>query len=626
MKLNFSFCLFAIIAACNPSETYAGCGLLRRGGCSDPCTVAACTGVAFHQSSCGGCARMSDERARGSGDGKSAACYPQTAQVHQAMRLNYVPSSYINNAEVLIPQPAAPSQFAINAATIQRSDLVDCGPVVSYQVLLQPEYSTQTQQVPYIEYKDEVRYRTRTISRQVPVEVQDFRTKTVLVPTTETKTVEYSVLVPRVQDKTIEIVESVPVWNEIAENYTVKVPTVVEVPEEYPVRVATLRDENFTYTVQVPQAQTQQRIQRVVNAVPVTKTRTIQVTRPVTRSQMLTRDHGHWEMRVEEIAGISAPHGSSNALLAIGGCGTGTMVIDHNPGCDQSFGYNSCGHGSKSKGCGCRRSPAGSNCCGNGCKSFCASSGVVGDGCSPVAHCGSISGTSIDGGACNPGSAIQTVTRRVWVPKIVTEEVPVIENIAHSQELTYTAFEQQTTEVPFEYTTVVYVPEQRTGTRKAVEYTNETRTRTRKVVQYNEETRTRTRKELSYKQETRSQTIPSISYTPEKRTKVVSYTVNVPQTQVEPITTTRFDLVQEELTEQHTVRVPIQSFRDQQVQVCRMIPKLVPVTINPCQDAVVQSNVVDGLSIGAGYNSAPANANCGPCGVPTLAPPQCDCP
>ncbi len=115
--------------------------------------------------------------------------------------------------------------------------------------------------------------------------------------------------------------------------------------------------------------------------------------------------------------------------------------------------------------------------------------------------------------------ATQTVSRRVWVPNVVTEEVSVVENVPQSQEIAYTVFEQKTEQVPYECTYLVYQPETRTGTRKVVTYTEETRTRTRKVVQYNDEVRTRTRKQLSYKQETRTQTIPVVSYTQKSEQK-----------------------------------------------------------------------------------------------------------
>lgn len=209
---------------------------------------------------------------------------------------------------------------------------------------------------------------------------------------------------------------------------------------------------------------------------------------------------------------------------------------------------------------------------------------------------------------CQAVASAQTISRRVWVPNVVTEEVPVVENVSQAQEVTYTAFEQQTEQVPYECTYIVYAPEQRTGTRQVVDYVNETRTRNRKVVQYTEETRTRTRKELSYKEETRTETVPFVTYSTEKKTKEVSYTVSVPETKLEPVTTTRFDTVNEEVTEEYTVRVPVASTREVQVQVCKMVPKVVPVTIYPCSSAGQQT--IQG-SVGG----------CTTCGSPTPAAP-----
>jgi YTV len=614
------------------AQAYAGCGLFRRGGCSDPCTAGACAGVAFHHGSCGGCAAMGGIVSGGYGHDSSVG-YGQAVYAGGGSCTNYMPSSYVQSGYVQssvvqsapIVQYAPAVQYAqpaISAAAIERADLIDCGPVASYQVVLQTEYVTETRQVCYTEYRDEIRYRTRTVSRQVPVEVQDYRTKTVIVPTTETKTVEYSVLVPRQEEKEVEVTESVPVWNEVQENYTVKVPNVVEVPEEYTVRVPQLRDETFTYTVQVPQTQTEQRVQRVVNAVPVTKTRTIQVCRPVTRSQVVTRDQGHWEMRVEEVAATAMTYAAplQSSSISIGGCGTGTTYV--NNGCGSvTYRYNGCGQAVSSSCGGCGQVAAGCGCrsgcgCGQAASTPCGG-GISYGGMSSGVGCGGISGVvSVP--------TTQTITRRVWVPNIVTEEVPVVENVTEQQELAYTTFEQQTTDVPYEVTTVVYVPEQRTGSRKAIDYVNETRTRTRKVVQYTEETRTRTRKELSYTSQTKKQKIPFVSYTTDKRTKEVSFTVNVPQTQVEPVTSIRYETVQEEVSEPYTVRVPVPAYREQQVQVARMVPKLVPITINPCQANVSQGGVSYGNSMGCGAEVGGFGNGC--YGTPTLAPAHpCPC-
>lgn len=221
-----------------------------------------------------------------------------------------------------------------------------------------------------------------------------------------------------------------------------------------------------------------------------------------------------------------------------------------------------------------------------------------------------------NGGACAP--ATQMVSRRVWVPSIVTENVPVVESQTSTEQVAYTAFETQTEQVPFECTYVVYAPEQRSGTRQVVDYVNETRTRSRKVVQYSEETRTRTHRELSYTQQTRTETIPYVTYTTEKRTKEVTFTVNVPQTKTEPFTTTRYDTVCEEVTEEYTVRVAVPSSKEVQVQSCRMVPKLVPITIYPCSG--------NGQSNGGGLGFGAGNGGCATCGgTPTMAPAVSGC-
>ena len=82
-----------------------------------------------------------------------------------------------------------------------------------------------------------------------------------------------------------------------------------------------------------------------------------------------------------------------------------------------------------------------------------------------------------------------TTTRRVWVPSVVTEEVAVVTNDVVNEEMAFTVYEQQSTQVPYECTYVVYRPETRTGTKKVVDYVMEDRTRTRKVVTYSNPSR-----------------------------------------------------------------------------------------------------------------------------------------
>ncbi len=564
-------------------------GLFRKGGCSGGCLSPLRQAGQVQYGAVGANCYQAP----------SVNYYQAPAANYQAPAANYSSGSYPSNAVMsygnAIQGNVSGGYGAVVVQTEQRS-LMDCGPVNSYKVVLEPKYFTESRAVCSTEYQNETRYRTRIVARTVPVETQDYKTVTVMVPRSETKTIEYTVLVPKTSERTVDVVETVPVWTEVAEQYTVKVPQVIDVPEEYKVRVAQLADQEFTYTVQVPQSLTETRMQAVTNAIPVTKTRTVQNCQPVTRMQSVTKDYGHWEDRVEEVTvgspspvvNYSAPAYSSQAVyaspvtyapsyggVATGQCGSGAGA---GRGC-RLFRRGGCGTGCGS-GCGTG--------CGNG--SGCGSGGYAAGGCgsSQVVYAQpsiqSYNAPVYSDAVQYSAPTTQTVTRRVWVPNVVTEQVAVVENVTESQEVAYTVFEQHTEQVPYECIYLVYRPETRTGTRKVVNYVEESRTRNRKVVQYNDESRTRTLKKLSYKQETRTETIPVISYTSEKRTKEVSYTFNVPETKVEPFTSTRFETVNEEVSEEYQVTVPVATTKEVQVQVCRMVPKLVPITIYPCAD------------------------------------------
>ncbi|HAC89347.1 MAG TPA: hypothetical protein DCF63_01765 [Planctomycetaceae bacterium] len=71
-RLNFLFAL--VLSSAAALDAYAGCGICRRGGCSDPCTASACTGVAYHQGSYGGCASMSGVVHSGCGAAAAGGC------------------------------------------------------------------------------------------------------------------------------------------------------------------------------------------------------------------------------------------------------------------------------------------------------------------------------------------------------------------------------------------------------------------------------------------------------------------------------------------------------------------------------------------------------------------------
>ena len=95
--------------------------------------------------------------------------------------------------------------------------------------------------------------------------------------------------------------------------------------------------------------------------------------------------------------------------------------------------------------------------------------------------------------------------------------------------------------------------------------------------------RTRTKKELAFKEEERTETYPVVNYQPQTLTKEVSYTVYVPETKAERYSVTRQERVPDHRIETYTVRVAVPSTKEVEVQVTRMIPKVVSVTVNPCK-------------------------------------------
>jgi hypothetical protein len=207
--------------------------------------------------------------------------------------------------------------------------------------------------------------------------------------------------------------------------------------------------------------------------------------------------------------------------------------------------------------------------------------------------------------------AVRTASRQVWVPNVVTEEVPEVTSTSVTEEVAYTVYEQKSEQIPYECTYLVNRAEQRTGTRKVVEYVTETRERTRKQVNYVDETRTRTRRELSYRSETKTETYPVVTYRTDKRTKEVSYTYQIPEQVVEPYSSTRYDQVAEQVVEEYSVQVQVPTMREVQIQVCRMVPKLVPYTYNPCAEAAVSSGT---MSISSGASAGGCGAVGGGCG------------
>ena len=99
-------------------------------------------------------------------------------------------------------------------------------------------------------------------------------------------------------------------------------------------------------------------------------------------------------------------------------------------------------------------------------------------------------------GDCAPVASAVTCTKSVWVPNIVTEEVP------------YTVYRQQMESVPYTYTVTVCKPETRTRTVPVTTYNTEERTRNYTVTVCKPETRTRTVNVVECKTETANATDP----------------------------------------------------------------------------------------------------------------------
>jgi len=180
------------------------------------------------------------------------------------------------------------------------------------------------------------------------------------------------------------------------------------------------------------------------------------------------------------------------------------------------------------------------------------------------------------------GRRTAATTRRVWVPNAACEDSTVVENQQQTAQVEYLAYEQHYSTVPYECACIEYRPEVRTGTKQEVVYQDETRTRMRTVVSYRDEPRTRLTKALTFKQEERTESFPVVTYRPETLTKEVSYTVYVPETKAERFTVTRQMQVPDHRIETYMVRVAVPQVREVEVQVTKMMPKVVSVTVNPC--------------------------------------------
>jgi hypothetical protein len=210
------------------------------------------------------------------------------------------------------------------------------------------------------------------------------------------------------------------------------------------------------------------------------------------------------------------------------------------------------------------------------------------DYCVPTAHTNT---TAVDRGHWEDQTADLSLgrrrrgaqtARRVWVSNMVAEETPVVQQQQESAQVEYLVYEQHYAKVPYECTCIEYRPEMRTGTKQEVVYQDESRTRMRTVVDYRDETRTRVKKELTFNEEERTESYPVVAYQPQTLNKEVSFTVYVPETKTERYTVMRQEKVPDPRIETYTVRVAVPAVREVDVQVTRMIPKVVSVTVNPC--------------------------------------------
>ena len=180
------------------------------------------------------------------------------------------------------------------------------------------------------------------------------------------------------------------------------------------------------------------------------------------------------------------------------------------------------------------------------------------------------------------GKCVQLVCRQVWVPNIVEEDVSEMVPQQQTAEVQYLVYEQHYKTIPHECVCIQYIPETRQGTKKEVIYQKEIRKRPRTIVEYVDETRTRNKKVLTFKEEERTETYPVVTYKPEKRTKEVTYSVCVPESRTENYKVTRCEQVPENRIEDYTTRICIPVVKEIDVRVCRMVPRVVAMSVCPC--------------------------------------------
>jgi hypothetical protein len=324
------------------------------------------------------------------------------------------------------------------------------------------------------------------------------RTVTVTEYVREPRTRTYTAhkRVPRIEQITRDCTVMVPVRKSKEVVETVAVPHFREVEKSFTVRVPKFRTVEHQVQIMVPRWK--EVPQEYVAMVPEKQTRTgvrnVCRMEPVVVQKTYHRDEGHWDERQVEVPTVT--------------CSVGPRRPFFRRGC------NDCG----TAGCG----PVSVSSCGDSC------------------------------------ATTHVVTRKVWVPNVVTETKDV------------TVMKPKMTQEEYQYTVTVCRPEKRVRNVRVCEMVPQTRTVTRKVCEYEVQHRTKM--------------VRVCEMRPQERTRTVHYTVCEPKQVTKTYNVTKFDVVPEQRTTTYTVCVPKQVQKEVAVPVCHMVPKtvMVPAGCSTC--------------------------------------------
>ncbi len=391
--------------------------------------------------------------------------------------------------------------------------------------------------------------------------------KTILVPTMVTETRKIWVTECRAQERTrtYTVCRAVPETHDVVDTYTVMVPQQRTRTETYRVCKPVTRQVTSQYTVQVPYQERRQATRKVCKYVQATETRTISVPENHTRTETYTVCKPVMRQVAQNYT-VTVPYQETRE-------GT-RQVCRWVPVTEQHTVCEDQGHYEER----CMPAPAPCYdpcmpCCGRLLRRRCCSSP-----CGAPTGCGAVAGC---GDACAP-----TITCKVWVSNIVQKIVNVTVNKPQMFTETYQypvtlcrqetrtrtvnvcdmTTEQKTREVPY----VVCVPKQESYTVNKPVWVDEPYSFTVTLC----------------RTETRNRVDNVVEYQSEERTREVPYTVCVPQQRTRTRQVTTVKMVPEQRTDKYTVQVPYPVEKEIQVQVCRMVPKTIMVTVAvPCAPA-----------------------------------------